>query len=1014
MSRQTTFDCLLPNGLLLQATVPNASTFEDVKRAVWQEASKYPLFKVLKPMENYGFRCVNLDAEVQELTDDQLITSTDMFQPVLKMFVRKGSRAEQKQNIEIGSLIGKHLNDFESMRDPEVNAFRRDILRVCQQAVKERESKGASPREALALYRYPPNVEAHHLPAHLRAKIAERGYVVKVRVAGEQKEFLMKADIDAPPSTLVASVVKKLGYGRADDFVLQVVGRDECLLGDHKLGDYAYIRACLSKGHSMKDMSDIKTILQLESWDHLSERLRAPDPELTASLMKRTLDELSLPITDSLWFGRCAEQKFRIKILEAANVVTDKLFGIGVLAGIYLGNTLICELERTRYIPPTESPVWGQILEFNINIKDLPRDARLCFSVHGVWTNPSRFRKGKKNMRNEFPLAWVNVTVLDFRRCLRMGSLSLSTWQYPDTESDLMNVMGTTVPNPDRLSTPILSMYFEETARPVRFPESDLIGNKTDGVVPMDPKGQALLEIKQVEKVICSDPLHVISEKEVELLRRYRFYFKDRRQALSKCLRAVDWSRNEAAHEIADMLRLWTRLEPEEAIELLDAGFADASIRSYAVRCLESMGDDRLLAYLTQLVQVLKYESYLDCDLARFLLKRALNNQRIGHFFFWYLKAEMHLPEVSVRFGLLLEAYCRGSDVHMKELVAQNEAMRKLQRLGDAIKDKLIKDKKEFANEQLEKAKLGEFQLPLDPNVRLGGVTCRKVFGSAQKPMWLAFKNSAEGGQDVNVMFKAGDDLRQDMLTLQLIRIMDQHWQENGLNLQMTAYDCLSTGNDIGFLEMVMQSETIAGIQGGVKNVLFTDDALLKWLKSKNPSPENLQKACDNFLMSCAGYCVATYVLGVADRHNDNIMLAESGQLFHIDFGHFLANWKSKFGVRRERVKFVLVPEFVSAMTMDAGKDSERWHQFKDVCRQAYLVVRRKANLLINLLNMMLSTGIPELRSHEDVAYLRETLCLDMESESQAADHFMKEIDQALKDSKTVKVNWAFHSAKHG
>lgn len=35
----------------------------------------------------------------------------------------------------------------------------------------------------------------------------------------------------------------------------------------------------------------------------------------------------------------------------------------------------------------------------------------------------------------------------------------------------------------------------------------------------------------------------------------------------------------------------------------------------------------------------------------------------------------------------------------------------------------------------------------------------------------------------------------------------------------------------------------------------------------------------DQFLLSCAGYCVATYVLGVSDRHSDNIMLRTNGQV---------------------------------------------------------------------------------------------------------------------------------------
>lgn len=133
----------------------------------------------------------------------------------------------------------------------------------------------------------------------------------------------------------------------------------------------------------------------------------------------------------------------------------------------------------------------------------------------------------------------------------------------------------------------------------------------------------------------------------------------------------------------------------------------------------------------------------------------------------------------------------------------------------------------------------------------------------------------------------------------------------------MLIYDCFSTGNKLGFIEIVKNSSTIFKIQtdGGKKGKYQIDtDQLYKWICANNPN-ERLPEAVDNFTKSCAGFCVATYVLGIGDRHPSNIMVNKEGKLFHIDFGHFLGHFKKKFGIKRERVPFVLTEDLTKVIS---------------------------------------------------------------------------------------------------
>jgi len=259
--------------------------------------------------------------------------------------------------------------------------------------------------------------------------------------------------------------------------------------------------------------------------------------------------------------------------------------------------------------------------------------------------------------------------------------------------------------------------------------------------------------------------------------------------------------------------------------------------------------------------------------------------------------------------------------------------------------------------------------------------------------------------------FKAGDDARQDILTLQMFGIMDKLWKSRGLDLGMTIYKVISTGPMSGMIQIVKNSKTTAKIQkeSGGATKAFSKRPLKQWIESVNSERNSqLRQAIDNFTRSCAGYCVATYVIGIGDRHNDNIMVTKAGHLFHIDFGHFLGNIM-KFGIyNRESAPFVLTPEFVHVM---GDVDGTEFKRFLDFSTQAYLIARENARTFLNLFHMMLSTGIPQLRSTSDIFYLRDAFCLMMPTEK-ARERWVQLVYESI-NTKTTQVNFFIHNLAH-
>jgi len=89
-----------------------------------------------------------------------------------------------------------------------------------------------------------------------------------------------------------------------------------------------------------------------------------------------------------------------------------------------------------------------------------------------------------------------------------------------------------------------------------------------------------------------------------------------------------------------------------------------------------------------------------------------------------------------------------------------------------------------------------------------------------------------------------------------------------------------------------------------------------------------------------------------------------SGNLFHIDFGHILGNTKSFMGVNRERVPFVLTPDFLYVMGRVKGRPSLYFKRFM-VCSISIsdrVTSKKQNNLCVQSLRHVTSTKCHSLK----------------------------------------------------
>ena len=257
-------------------------------------------------------------------------------------------------------------------------------------------------------------------------------------------------------------------------------------------------------------------------------------------------------------------------------------------------------------------------------------------------------------------------------------------------------------------------------------------------------------------------------------------------KALPKFLQAVNWMSPYRTKEALRLLYLWETLpRATDALDLLDERFGDPTVRQFAVEQIRGLSDGKFVRILPQLVQALKFEHHHASPLARTLMERALASpNQVGLRLYWALRVEASHPNPQFfeRYGAFISEYLklcgerqRAVVMEQDKLWSQHGAFARIARQIQATKATKARTKEILHKElrALQEQLPTTFQLPLNPRTEVRRLVIEecKVMSSAKKPLWLVFENAEPGGEKVLAMFKAGDDLRQDCVTLQILQV---------------------------------------------------------------------------------------------------------------------------------------------------------------------------------------------------------------------------------------------------
>jgi phosphatidylinositol 4-kinase len=454
---------------------------------------------------------------------------------------------------------------------------------------------------------------------------------------------------------------------------------------------------------------------------------------------------------------------------------------------------------------------------------------------------------------------------------------------------------------------------------------------------------------------------------------------------------AVDKDSKELYH-----LLYWREVPPAIALTYFTSSYSTHPITGqFANKAMRNFNPADVLLYIPQLVQALRYDKL---GYAKdYILSAAHSSQMLAHQFLWNIKANMYLDEEGLEkdpvIGTLLEDLSQEilnglSGPALKFYEREFSFFKKITDISGIIRPFPKAERKQECLKALSEVTLKPgVYLPSNPDAVVLNIdyTSGQPMQSAAKAPFLAkfqvqhfgitemeklntqdessLQNtldtltSSVGAASIwqGCIFKVGDDVRQDMLALQIIQLFKDIYDGLGIQLYLVPYRVVATAPGCGVIEAIPDSksrdqlgkQTQVSLKEYFMSIYGEEDSFL------------YQEARSNFICSMAAYSLISYLLQIKDRHNGNIMLDKNGHIIHIDFGFLFES--SPGGNLGFEPDLKLTEEMLDIM---GGKKSDSYRWFLDLCVEGYLAVRPYQDHVVAMVTLMLDTGFPCFRGN--------------------------------------------------